>query len=215
MSVVNDFFIKFVMFFYFIGFSALSLSRDNVSCGIENGVPVTQGYGPYDYTNPSHWDKLPIVIGAHFTREVEMLIEGSTGTVYGDIDYTLRAIPNYHRALYAMSRLQIRDGGFDREKNKYYSSFCYFERAVALQPKDFVSYMLYGIHFHRVGDLKGALNKYTKSEELGNDSAEFYYNFSLLYFDIGNIDLSKYYAEMAYDLGYPLQGLKRKLKLSE
>jgi len=215
MSIFNVFFIKLVVCFLFVGFSALSLSRDNVSCGIENGVPLTPGYGPYDYTNPSHRDKLPIVINIHFTREVEMLIEGSTGTVYSDIDYTLRAIPNYHRALYAISRLEIRNGGFDREKNKYYSSFCYFERAVALQPKDFVAYMLYGIHFHRVGDLNGALNKYNKSEELGNDSAEFYYNFSLLYFDLDEIELSKDYAGKAYALGYPLQGLKKKLKLAQ
>ena len=58
-------------------------------------------YGPYDYH--THKDKLQVVERYHFTAVVEALTRGSQNTLAGgDIDYTLRAFPNRHRALLAM-----------------------------------------------------------------------------------------------------------------
>ena len=66
------------------------------------GPLETGGYGPYDYTNPIHFrEKLPIVEGAHFDAGVESLrghLKKNAGTLDGDLDYTLRAFPNHHRA---------------------------------------------------------------------------------------------------------------------
>jgi len=192
--------------------SSISQARDNITCGITPGRPLENAYGPYDYTNPLHKKKLPIVLGAHFTRDVEMLIRGSTAAKpYGDIDYTLRAIPNFHRALYAMSRIQIRDKVVHDRLWRYYSARCYFERAIYLNSKDEVSFMLYGLHLHRIGDLKGAVDKYNMAERLGLGSAEFYHNRGLLSFDLGEYDESRAYYERSSDLGYPLLGLKNKL----
>lgn len=71
----------------------------NGACG-----PLTTAYGPYDYRTDR--DKLPIVLNNHFTAEVEALVRGKTSaTPGGDIDFTLRAIPNNHRVLLAMMRL--------------------------------------------------------------------------------------------------------------
>jgi len=195
-------------------FSGHVYGRDNVSCGIKLGLPLSNSYGPYDYTNPSHKDKLPIVLGAHFSTEVEMLIRGSTASkVYGDIDYTLRAIPNYHRALYAMSRLQIRDKVVHDRSWRYYSARCYFERAIYFNSRDEISFMLYGIHLHRVGNLVEAGNKYEVAEELGLASAEFYYNYGLLMVDKEDYKAAVIYSDKAYEMGYPLMGLKNKLKV--
>jgi len=183
-----------------------------VTCGIQTGLPLENAYGPYDYINPLHQSKLPIVLGAHFTQEVEMLKRGATAhTAYGDIDYTLRAIPNYHRALYAMSRLQIREKSTLKNSRSHYSARCYFERAIYFSPKDSVSFMLYGIHLHRVGSLDESLKMYSKAEYLGLDTAEFNYNISLLYLARGQLDVAREYADKAYSLGYPLSWLKSRL----
>jgi len=184
-----------------------------VTCGIQTGLPLENAYGPYDYINPLHQSKLPIVLGAHFTQEVEMLKRGATAhTAYGDIDYTLRAIPNYHRALYAMSRLQIREKSTLKNLRSHYSARCYFERAIYFSPGDAISYMLYGLHLHRVGNFDGSLSKYRKAEGLGLNTAEFYYNFGLLYLELGEYKQASQYAEKSYGLGYPLDGLRDRLR---
>jgi len=205
--------IKLYLGLILLFFSMLVMSeRDNITCGIKQGLPLDNAYGPYDYTNPLHQSKLPIVLGAHFTKDVEMLIRGTTAsTPHGDIDYTLRAIPNFHRALYAMSRLQIRDGLVSYEGFRYYTSRCYFERAIYLNSKDEISFMLYGLHLHRVGNLKGAVDKYNIAESLGLGSAEFYHNRGLLSFDLGEYAQSRTYYKRSSGLGYPLLGLKNKL----
>jgi len=211
-SKIKDCPLKFIGYIIFIVFSSISQARDNVTCGITLGRPLENAYGPYDYINPAHQSKLPIVLGAHFTKEVEMLIRGTTGhTPYGDIDYTLRAIPNYHRALYAMSRLQIRDKRTLKNSRSHYSSRCYFERAIYFSPKDAVSYMLYGIHLHRIGDLSEAQVKYEMAEGIGLTTAEFYYNYGLLLLDRKDFEKSRLYAKKAYLLGYPLNHLREKL----
>jgi len=203
---------KIVLLIIILIYCSFSESRDNITCGITPSLPLENAYGPYDYTNPLHKDKLPIVLGAHFTRDVEMLIRGSTSTTpHGDIDYTLRAIPNFHRALYAMSRLQIRDGLVSNEGFRYYTSRCYFERAVYFNPKDEVSFMLYGMHLHRVGNLVEAEKKYELAEGLGLGSAEFYYNYGLLMLDMGDLVEAKLYANKSYSQGYPLSWLKDRL----
>jgi len=158
---------------------------------------------------------LPIVIGVHFTRDVEMLIRGSTSvTPHLDIDYTLRAIPNFHRALYAMSRLQIRDKDTIHTVNKrYYSARCYFERAIYFNASDEISFMLYGMHLHMVGDFVAAEEKYEEADKLGLQSAEFFYNRGLLAFDTGRFNEASKFSDRALVMGYPLMGLRGKLEL--
>ena len=71
-----------------VGTTPVLAQSGNPACG-----PLANGYGPYDARKDP--DKLPIVLGAHFTPQVEMLIKATTGYIGGDIDYTLRAIPNH------------------------------------------------------------------------------------------------------------------------
>ena len=89
---------------YPLGASAESLPP---GCG-----QLGNAYGPFDYR--THKKELEIVEGEHFTPEVERLERGNRSGVNpgGDIDYTLRASPNHHRALKAMmdlSRKEKRD----------------------------------------------------------------------------------------------------------
>lgn len=188
--------------------------RDNVNCGIVAGQPLNngaRGYGPYDASNPANADKMTIVLNAHFTRDVEQLVKGATSTnLIHDIDYTLRALPNYHRALLAMSKYFRLNG--KAAFSGFYTPECYFKRALHMQPKDGQVYAIYAIHLHLSGKLTEAELHYQTALNLAKNKIEIHYNYGLLLFDKGDYAASKAQAEIAYQSGYPLQGLKRKLK---
>lgn len=173
-------------------------------------------YGPFDYTNPVHFgEKLPIVEKAHFTPEVESLeghnkCGGNGCQVTGDIEYTLHAFPNHHRALLAMIRYHIE--GRDKMKPMTYLPECWFERAMRFTPQDGTVRMLYGYYLSKIGDPTGALEQYEYAIAMMPDSAEAHYNAALLYTDMERFGLAREHAYRAYELGYPLPGLRRKLE---
>jgi hypothetical protein len=75
-------------------------AADEATCGT-----LRNSYGPYDYRTASA-RQIQLVEDYHFTLSVEELKHGKSGlTVGGDLDFTLRAIPNHHRALVAMMGL--------------------------------------------------------------------------------------------------------------
>ena len=206
---------KKIIFFLMVCCSLLSQACIAKEWTVPGCMPLDNAYGPFDYTNPVHYrDKLPIVERAHFTRKVENLKEGQTkgGSLVGDIDYTLRAFPNHHRALYAMMRYQEKHPQAPDSPN---SIECYFKRALTFKQDDGVVWMLYGIYNHKEKKYKEALQKYKNAEKLLKNHSGLYYNMGLLYLDMGNIKLAKKYAKKAYDLGYPLPALRDKLKLAE
>jgi len=181
-----------------------------------DGIPCSgkeQGYGPYNYTNPRHRAKyLPLVNRAHFDQYVETLrgaARGKNATPYGDLDYTLRAFPNHHRALYAIIRYYQRPEG---RRDVDTPPECYLERAIRFDPDDHNLYTLKGIYLHRMGHLDMALEAYDKAEKLSGGDGELFYNKGLLLFDLGRYTESKAYAEQALERQYPLPGLKEKLK---
>lgn len=186
--------------------------RNNRTCGIENGMPLTNAYGPWDATKPEHRDKLPIVLGAHFTPEVESLLMGNRGSIMGDIDYTLRAIPNYHRALASMSKYQRQKNTKLSVVDDFYTAECYFERALYMQPNDPVALMLYGIHLHYSKEFEKAESKYLAALAINPFNVEVNYNIGLLYIELQQLEKAKKHAEEAYRQGYPLQGLKNRLE---
>ncbi|MDT8383056.1 MAG: tetratricopeptide repeat protein [Gammaproteobacteria bacterium] len=200
-------------------------SADSALCGDIIVTPARDGGGPWDYRDPinrrpsqdatNKGGRLQLVEGAHFTKEVESLIKGKSGWLIGDIDYTLFRFPNHHRALRAMSKLQIKNDGKlparpGAPPEKRYAE-CYFERAIAFRPDDYIVHMLYGIHLHLSGEYKKAEKRYQYAEVHIKDSSELFNNMGLLYYEMGNYKKSLNYAKKAYSLGYPLPGLKNKL----
>ena len=170
---------------------------------------LSNAYGPFDYTNPQHFaEKLPVVERYHFSPEVENLVQGMTGPIYGDLDYILRAFPNHHRALHAMARLEIRDGlsGTNRPAS------CYFERAIRFNEKDAMVYLIYGIYLYKRQQLDLAIAKLSKAVDLAPRSAEANYNLGLVLSAAGRHEDAAGYAAVAKQLGYPLMGLIRKLE---
>ena len=189
-----------------------------------NGNPCwghSRAYGPYDYrkTTPENHN---LVESYHFTPEVEALVRGKSASVGGDIDYTLRAFPNHPRALWAYVRLHLsrdRDEYQEQKRQQAQSGGappeCYFNRALVAIPDDPIVSKIYGIYLHRVGELEEAMNQYQRAETGMEGDAELAYNMGLLYFELGDISEAKRYAMKAERLGYPLQGLQRKIGRQE
>jgi tetratricopeptide (TPR) repeat protein len=163
---------------------------------------------PIDVNDAADQSKVDLVVRHHFTPEVAALIRGSTAKLPGDINYTLRHIPNHYGALDSMARWQLQNPG---ESDRYLTVDCYFERAFAFRPKDARLYVLYGTYLHRAKRLDQALTAYSHAEELGLDSPELYYNRGLLEFERDNYETAATYAAKAYAGGYPLPALRDKL----
>ncbi len=170
---------------------------------------LQNAYGPYDYRVDK--DRLGIVEGAHFTAEVESLRSGRSGYIGGDIDYTLRAFPNHPRALMAMMRLGEREHA-ERLRGAHYSVRCYFERAVRFRPNDATARMIYGTYLARHGKNTEALEQLEAASGYAGDDANVHYNLGLVYFSLGKYDEALSHAQTAYRRGFPLPGLKDKLR---
>ncbi len=183
------------------------LAQEVPGCGsLENA------YGPFDYRDPSFVDNLRLVEIAHFTPSVESLTRGNTAIRPGhDLDYTLRAFPNHHRALNAVARHQLQYPGGPPPKMRY-TAECYFERAIHFTPDDAMVRMLRGNYHAKSGSYKKALKDYQEALRLEPESAEIHYNIGLLYVKLKDYKEARSHAQRAYQYGYPLPGLRNQLK---
>jgi tetratricopeptide (TPR) repeat protein len=168
----------------------------------------TNHFGPYDYRTDK--DKLPIVENAHFTDTVEAGIKGNTDLLGADLDYTLQAFPNHHRALSTLARVALRTKSVQLEKSPFPVE-CYFERAYRFAPDDGIARAAYGTYLFGVGRYKEALAVYKQAIELAPEDPSINYNLGLTYLKQNDPDKANVYAHKAYDLGYPLPGLKNQL----
>ncbi len=194
-----------------------------------------QGTGPFDYADPRFATKgeyrhiighsgmsvRTLVEGAHFKPETERLERGvKSVSPMPDIDYTIRAFPNHHRALWAMVRYYLRQ--LKRNPNPVVlsgirrgSSFpppeCYFYRAEAFNPHDPGVPAIFGLYLHKLEKFDAALAQYKKAESMGSPSSDLYYNMGLLYADMNDLENAQKYADIARKSGHPLTGLQRKI----
>ncbi len=172
-----------------------------------------QGYGPYDYTQRARLSsKLKIVEKAHFTPAVESLTGGASTSKgpLADLDYTLRAFPNHHRALHAAIRYRMRHGK-PIQHPQFSHVECYLQRAIHYSPHDSVSFMLYGLYLHRLNEHDKALEAYTRAYDLDPRDLEIQYNLGLLHTELNDYEQAKQLAQKVYQLQFPLQGLKNRL----
>jgi tetratricopeptide (TPR) repeat protein len=188
---------------------------DAGACG-----PLANPFGPWDYRadhfvplaldNMSHAEKLSLVERNHFTPEVDALIRGSSGTVGGDLDYTLRAFPNHPRALLAMMRYGERLKT-PQVPGAHYSVECYFQRAIRFKADDAVVRMLYATFLIRENRKAEALQQLAVTRRAAGDNAFTHYNLGLIYFDLGDFELALGEAHKAIALGFPKTALKDRL----
>jgi tetratricopeptide (TPR) repeat protein len=182
--------------------------------------PMKTGFGPYDY-RADHFKAEPgdtqtynfkrqLVEGAHFTPNVENLIKGHSTYIGGDIDYTLRAWPNHHRALHAMQRLEKKEGT-DRPRGVRWPVECYFERAVRFAPNDTVVRALYAMYLAERKRMPEALQHLDVARKQAGDNALSHYNLGLTYFELGEFENALAQAHRVQALGFSREELKVKL----
>jgi tetratricopeptide (TPR) repeat protein len=166
-------------------------------------------YGPYDYRTDH--DKLPIVLSNHFTPKVEALLEGITSLTPGsDIDYTLRAIPNNHRALLSMMRLGVKENT-TQPRGSRYTVECWFERAIRFRPDDSIVRMIYSTFLNGSGRITDANAQLELATTFAKDSAITHYNIGLHYFELKNLDKALAQAHKALALGFERVELREQL----
>jgi hypothetical protein len=215
---------------------ALVHNRDAAAQVVPGCGSLQNAYGPYDYRDPAaRGEPLHLVEIGHFTPDVEGLIRGNTGTIIGDLDYALRAFPNHYRALQTIQRYALRGGKFMDKPAE-----CYFKRAVAFRPDDAAAHAIYGNYllectrvtnallrqglrcadlsnpgYMDAGVLKAARAQYEEALRLAPESPEVCYSAGLFYVDTGDLATARRLAKVAYDAGYPLTGLRKKIEAAE
>ena len=66
-----------------------------------------------------------------------------------------------------------------------------------------------------VADQAAALEQFRRGLELAPDNANLHYNIGLTYFELKDYDNALVHAKRAYELGFPLPGLRNKLQAAK
>jgi len=169
-------------------------------------------YGPYDFRNAGK-DKTEVVVAHHFNADVEALRSGVKykNDVGGDLDYTLRALPNHPRALVAMMRLGDREST-DQPRGAHYTVNCYFERALRFRPDDYIVRLIYAgylINKKRVGEAVSQIDYVAATAPTDNPLT--HYNLALLYLDAGQYTKSQEQGLKAEAQGKNIEQLRSRL----
>jgi tetratricopeptide (TPR) repeat protein len=187
--------------------SAPVMAQQVPGCG-----SLQNAFGPFDYRDPmARGENLGVVESYHFTPSVESLTNSQSGTIIGDLDYTLRAFPNHHRALNSVGRYELR-GGKDWANASVRSARCYFERGIAFAPDDQVVRMLYANFLAKSGKVSESRRQYEEALQIAPNDPEVNYNVGLFFVGQGDIERARRHAAVAYSAGYPLPGLRRKIE---
>lgn len=203
---------------FFVALPAYAQNESNFCGSLDNG------FGPFDYRadhhiqipgdQMPHSDKRSLVEGAHFTPRVESLIGaqsgGAVGPPGGDLDYTLRAFPNHHRALIAVMRYgektnSLQPAGLPRTVE------CYFERAIRFKSNDTIARILYATYLTKNKREPEAVAHLELATKIAADNGFTHYNIGLTYFDMKMYDKALAQAHTALTLGFERTELRDKL----
>ncbi|MEO8248378.1 MAG: ABC transporter permease [Burkholderiales bacterium] len=172
---------------------------------------LTNGFGPFDYRKVRD-DRLNMVERVHFTPIVEALIKGATTSgPGGDIDYTLRAFPNHHRALLAVMSLGEKLK-MDKVVGMTYPIECYFDRAVRFARDDAIARMIYATYLGHQGRIADAKAQLRAAEVAPENSAITFYNIGMVYADLKDYDRALAQAHKAASMGFSQPALKARLE---
>ena len=125
---------------------------------------------------------------------------------YQDCEFMLNYFPNHPRALLLMAQI------CEAWKNPHCNSEPFFERAIEINPEVSGTYSVVGIYQLRLKKVPEAIGSLKKAVELDQNSINGHYNLALAYFESKQYELSNQHAQLAYQLGAPLPGLREKLK---
>jgi hypothetical protein len=198
-----------ILFAGITAFALVTLSGASTAQVNACGELTSDHFGPFDFRTISQ-SNLSLVERNHFNSDVEHLIRGQTSTIGGDLSYTLRSIPNHPRALSAMARLARKEKK-PTPVGAFYSVDCWFDRAVRFTPDDPAVRLVYGIELIKDGKNGEAIEQFKTALDKSPDNANVHYNLGLAYLSLKKYDESLAHAKRAYELGFPLPGLRDKL----
>ena len=172
----------------------------------------THPTGPFDYTNRAHTDKyLKVVEKHHFTEDVRTLRRGATSYLINDLEYVLNWFPNHHQALNSLTRLAAREGT-TRPLRSHVDIECRFQWAHDIAPDDAMVYVIKGLYYARTDRNEEARSVLQQAVDMAPKHPEIHYNLGLVLFRLKDYETARIHAEKAYELGYPLPGLKNMLE---
>lgn len=169
---------------------------------------LANGYGPFDYRS-DRGETLGRVDRAHFPPITEALIRGKAERSQPgpDIDYTLRAYPNHHRALAATIRFGVRTKR-DPPPGMRYTVECWLLRATRFRPDDTVVRGLYAKYLLENKRKPEALAQLRAAESFAGDNPFSHYNIGLLYLEAQEYDAALLQAHRALAMGFPRTELR-------
>ncbi len=186
-----------------------------VGCG-----GLANNYGPYDYRQykdapeidpvTKQMSPLLMVEGAHFIDTCEALVKCKRGTIGSDIDYTLRAFPNHHRALVAMMLYGERTKR-DQPPDALFTVDCYFKRALAWKSDDVIVRLIYAGYLNGKGKAGPAKEQLEAASKLTGDNAFSVYNVGMVALDLNQVDMAVDAARRAYGAGMTHPVLRQRL----
>lgn len=180
---------------------------------------------PFDYyaaetrqhTGTYRGGLLHLVENRHFTDEVRQLVRGSSARLPGDILFVLNSIPNHPGALDAYSRYEARyrsSKSFRENRGNLRPSHeaeCFFERANQVYPGNPETQLVWALHHYRNDNLARAQSLLESAIALKPGYIEAHYNLGLIHARHGQLEAAKQHARVAYDAGYPLDGLRKRI----
>lgn len=173
--------------------------------------PYAKGGTGGDYYNAEDAKGLTVVEAYHFGPPVEALQRGMSGSLGGDIAYTLEHFPNHPRALAAMARLGLRLGK-PQAPGARHSVECYFQRAIDFAPRDGAARALFGAYLLSLRRDAEAVEQLQAAVEAQPGHAAAWYNLGLAHVRRKAWPAALAAAHKAYALGFPLPGLRQQLK---
>lgn len=174
------------------------------------GDPFVNNHGPFDYRT-ERGPKLKIVEDYHFNSKVESLIGGQSGSIEGDLAYTLRAFPNHHRALISMKNLALRMKSAKRGPETLPLE-CYFVRALRFRPDDTLVRLIYAQFLSASARKPEAVGQLDQAAAAAKDNPFSHYNIGLVYLEAGDYDKALAQAHRAMALGFERPEIKQRLQ---
>lgn len=173
------------------------------------GLIYTNHFGPLDYRKQRATVKT--VEDFHYTPSVQAAIGGATGTFGGDINYTLKAVPNHPKALISLMRWVERTKR-DQTQGMEWPIECYFERAVRFRPDDNVVRGLYAKFLIDRKRKEDALKQLDIAVTHAGDNAFSHYSLGLLYLELGEYVKALRQAHTVQAMNFPRTELVDALK---
>jgi tetratricopeptide (TPR) repeat protein len=179
-------------------------------CGFERaGDGVVKDYRSRNSDPQLRWS-IADIDRNHYEPAVSRMRSGErTERVISDLNYLLQRWPNHYPGLQAIIEYESRGGRF----YGYPSAQCYFVWAHENYADDSRVLMMEAYYYwKKKGDKRAAIFLYEEALAVDPTSVDLQYNLGLVYFDTGDYTKSLEHAWVAYDGGYPLPGLRKKLE---